>query len=74
MRDVVDRVFRIVLDPEDADTMVGQVAVGVERDVALQRLQFGCLNRVAHGVAGDRLPDLTQRRLRPMRPARRRRR
>src|SRR6185312_16441957 len=46
--DIVQRVGGILVDLEDADDLVVDVAVLVERNLALQRLHMGGLDGVAH--------------------------
>src|SRR3984893_19095443 len=49
----VERVLVVLLDLEDADFPVGDVAVVVEADHTLQRLGFRGLDRVADSAAVD---------------------
>ena len=45
----------VVMDFEDADHLVDDVAVLVERDGTLQRIDLRALDGIAHRVAIDRL-------------------
>src|SRR5579863_549338 len=54
--DVVLRRGGVMMDLEDADHLVDDVAVLVERDGALQTVYAGRLDRVADGVVVDGLP------------------
>jgi len=55
MEGIFDWVLGVVVASEDADGAAVDVAVLVEADLALQGLQVGRLNRVAHGIPSHRL-------------------
>ncbi len=55
VQDVIRREVRIVLYLENADDAAGQISVRVKRHLALEGIQFGCLDGVANCGPGDRL-------------------
>src|SRR5215469_6887902 len=55
VKDIVERILVVFFDAEDADHPVGDVAIVVKADFALQGLQMRRLDGVAHRIAGDLL-------------------
>ena len=52
VNDIVQRVLRALLDLEDADDMIGEIAVFVEGDLSLQGVDVGVLDRVTNIASG----------------------
>src|SRR5262249_29867978 len=53
MQDLVERILVVLGDTKDADHSVLQIAIVVEGDFALDRLDMASLHGVPHRLAGD---------------------